>query len=806
MGVVPGYLGVRSDDAEKEGGAKVTSLTEGAPAEKAGLKANDVVTAVDGKPVKKADDFSAAIQGRKPGETITITVTRDGKPLTIQATLGEPPDLQAGNRRTLDFKTEEGQGGVVVRGVFPGGPSAEAGLQAGDVVTAIDKQKVTQSKQVIEAFRAAKPGNKVVLTAQRGKETKQLAVVVPDRGTRRTPPRPYAFFYGGQRENVQDRQGPEGPDYGGVYKSTDGGETWARVNSVNPRPMYFSQVRVDPTNDKTVYVLGIRMYRSEDGGKTFKTGVDAKTHDDQHALWIDPRDGRHLMLGTDGGTYVTYNRCQHWDYLNTTSIGQFYHVCVDSRKPYRVYGGMQDNGSWGGPSMALDGNGPINADWVMVQGGDGFVCRVDPSDPDIVYSESQEGRMNRTNLKTGEQSFISPRTPRGQPPYRFNWNAPMVVSSHNPAVFYCAGNYVFRSIKRGDEAKRISPELVKTSQASATALAESPKNADVLWAGTDDGNLWVTKDGGANWVNVAAKVGLPRPYWVATVEPSRTVEGRCYVCFDGHRSDNDDPHVYVTENFGETWKSLRGNLPSGSSRVLREDFYNPDVLYLGTEFAVWASIDRGATWTRINNNLPTVAVHELAQHPTAGEMVAATHGRGLWVLDVSPLRQLKPAMAKADATLLAPNTAVRWRRELRRGTIYGAGHRDYFGDNPAPGGHVYYALTKKVSGLRLEVQDYTGKRVATLPAKNEPGLHRVTWNLRGSATGVGLEALLPTGFMNAMMRGQQAAPPGQYRVVLTADKKEQVVGLRLENDPTLPPTTILADPPPGRKAKLGPED
>ncbi len=806
QGNVPAYLGVSSEDVEKDGGARIRSVTSGAAAEAAGLKVGDIVTSVDDKPIKKADDFSAAIQTRKPGDVLNITITREGKSISLKATLTEPPDMQVGQRRTLDFRTEEGKGGVLVKGVMPGGSSQQAGLQIDDLITAVDKQKVTQFKQLVDAFRAAKPGNKIVLTVQRGQQTKELTINVPERGTRQTPPRPYAFFYGGQRENVQERQGPDGHEYGGVYKSTDGGETWTRVNSLNPRPMYFSQIRVDPNDPQVVYVLGIRMYRSTDGGKTFRTGVDSKTHDDQHALWIDPRDSRHLLLGTDGGTYVSYDRGEKWDYLNTMSIGQFYHVCVDSRKPYRVYGGMQDNGSWGGPSMALDGNGPINADWVMVQGGDGFVCRVDPSDPDIIYTESQEGRINRTNLKTGEQVFITPRPGRGQPPYRFNWNTPMIVSSHNPQVFYCAGNYVFRSIKRGAEPKRISPEIVKTGQASATALAESPRNADVLWVGTDDGNLWVTRDGGANWVNVADKVGLPKPYWVATIEPSRAVEGRCYVCFDAHRSDNDDPWIYVTEDFGQTWKSLRGNLPTGTSRVLREDLYNPEVLYLGTEFAVWASIDRGATWTKINNNLPTVAVHELAQHPTAGEMVAATHGRGLWILDVSALRQLKPALAKADATLFVPNTATRWRRELQRGTMYGPGHREFFGENPAPGGHIYYLLTKKVANLRLEVQDFTGKRLASLTAKNEPGLHRVTWNLRGSATSVGFDALTPTGFVNAMMRGQQFAPPGQYRIVLVADKKEQVVGLRLENDPTWPATLRVAEPPETTRENRRPED
>ena len=510
---------------------------------------------------------------------------------------------------------------------------------------------------------------------------------------------------------MQNQQGPDSYQYGGVYRSADGGESWVRVNSVNPRPMYFSQIRVDPSDDRFVYVLGIRMYRSSDGGKKFAAGGDGGVHPDQHTLWINPRDGRHLLIGTDGGSYVTYDRADKWDYLNTRAVGQFYHVAVDTRKPYRVYGGMQDNGSWGGPSHTLDGQGPINSDWVMVQGGDGFVCRVDPNDPDIVYSESQEGNMVCSNLRTGARASIKPRSAQvpgpggravgGQAPYRFNWNTPFILSSHNPSIVYSGGNFVFRSYKRGDEPKAISPELTRSGKGSASALAESPRNPDELWAGTDDGNLWVTRDGGAKWENIIAKVGLPKRYWVATIEPSRHVAGRCYVCFDAHRSDDDEPYVYVTEDYGQTWKAIRGNLPTGSSRCLREDLFNPDVLYLGTEFAAWASIDRGLSWTKINNNLPTVAIHELALHPTAGDMVAATHGRSLWVLDVTPLRQLKPAMVKAPATLLAPNTAVRWRREPTRGTTYGMGARDYFGENPPAGSlQIFYALTKKAARHR----------------------------------------------------------------------------------------------------------
>jgi photosystem II stability/assembly factor-like uncharacterized protein len=792
MGRVPGYLGVTVEEGKP--GARIPQVTPDSPAARGGLLAGDVVTAVDKTPIKTAIQLTEALGKHKPGDKLTLTVLRGKETKTVEVTLGERPS-PAPRRRFIDFKGEDGPPGVRVLAVSPQGMSSRAGLRVGDVITAVNKQKVTKLAEVVAAFRTSLPGSKVALKVLRDMASRDLTAVVPPRGQRRST-RPYAFWYGGQRENVQNQQGPDGHEYGGVFRSSDGGESWVRVNSVNPRPMYFSQIRVDPGNDRLVYVLGIRLYRSDNGGKTFQMGGDAGVHPDHHAMWINPRDGRHVLIGTDGGTYVSYDRCAKWDYLNTKAVGQFYHCVVDNRRPYRVYGGMQDNGSWGGPSHTLDGRGPLNADWQMVQGGDGFVCRVDPVNPEIVYAESQEGGMMRHNLKTGERAFIKPRAPAGQPPYRFNWNTPMILSHHNPRVFYCAGNHVFRSLNRGADPRPISRELTRSGKGSATALAESPRNADVLWVGTDDGNLWVTRDAGKTWANVAAKVGLPKPYWVSTVEPSRFVEGRCYVCFDAHRSDDDEPHLYVTEDFGETWKSIRGKLPSGSSRCLREDLYNRDVLYLGTEFSAFASIDRGASWTRINNNLPTVAVHEFAQHPTAGEMVAATHGRSLWVLDVTPLRQLKPDAVKPPATLLAPNTAIRWRQKPLRGTVYGMGSRDYFGENPQPGAHVYYALTRKVGKLSLSVRDYAGKTLASLPVKNEPGLHRVTWNLQGKpATAVGVDALLPA-------RPAGGAPPGTYRVVLTVDGQDLSQGFRVENDPTLPARTVIAEDqpnPPKRK-------
>jgi photosystem II stability/assembly factor-like uncharacterized protein len=786
MGRTGGYLGIQGADEPKGGGARLTVITPGSPAEKAGLKAKDLVTAIDKKPVKSYGGLVDALTAHDPGQKVVFTVEREGKPTEVTATLTQRPPPPG--RRPLELVPANPRGGdLSVSSVVPGTSLDKAGLKSGDIIQSLDKTPILNWRQYMEQLNNKKEGEKYTLTVRRGEETKTLTVVAPAVPPGQVVTRPYANIYGGQRENAQDVQGSDGFEYGGVYRSTDGGDSWARVNSLNPRPMYFSQIRVDPSDDNHVYVLGIRLHRSTNGGKTFTAGGDPAVHPDHHIMWIDPRDGRHQIIGGDGGTYVTWDRGANWDYLNTTDIGQFYHVSLDSRKPYRIYGGMQDNGSWGGPSHTLDGKGPINSDWVMVNGGDGFVCGVDPQDPDLIYFESQDGNIGRRNLRTGESAFIRPRNNPGQPPYRFNWNTPFVVSAHNPRVVYCAGSHVFRSIQRGDNFKAISNELCRTGQASATALAESPRNPDVLWVGTDDGNLWVTRNGGAQWTNVTERVGLPKRFLVASIDPSRFAEGRAYVAFDAHRSDNDDPWVFVTENYGETWKSLRSNLPWGSSRVCREDLFNEDVLYLGAEFGVFASIDRGATWTKINANLPTVAVHELAQHPTAGEMVAATHGRSIWILDVAPLRQMKPATRTATATLFKPATAVRWRNEPMRGTIYGMGARGFFGQNPRPGATIYYTLATKASRVRLTIEDVTGKTVATLSPKNEPGLHAVNWNLMGAS------GPPPGGIMGFLPRLGSAVPPGQYRVVLNVDGTTQIQGLTVENDPNLPPGTVIAE-------------
>jgi photosystem II stability/assembly factor-like uncharacterized protein len=669
----------------------------------------------------------------------------------------------------LGVQGQDGGKGARVTQVSRNGPAERAGVQIDDVIVSLDERDISSYADLLEEIARHKSGDKVKLRLRRGEKFEDVEATLAARGKAAGTATPFLDRLGGQAPNIQDKQGANSFEYGGVYKSSDGGETWKRLNSLNPRPMYFSQIRVDPQNDNYVYVLGIALYRSHDGGKTFDPEGGRGVHGDHHALWIDPRDGRHMLLGGDGGPYVTYDRMSNWDRLNHTAVGQFYHVAVDPRRDYRVYGGLQDNGTWGGPNRTHDLDGPLNEDWLRIGGGDGFGCAVDPSDPDLIYYTAQWGALRRRHLRSGESQAIRPPDYRR---YRFNWNTPFLLSHRNPRLFYCAGNVVFRSLDRGNDLRVISPDITATSRGSASALAESPRNPDVLYVGSDDGYLWVTRDGGKEWTNLTKNVGLPGLRWVASIEPSRFEEGRAYVVFDGHRSDDDHPYVFVTEDFGQTWKPLHHDLPeSGTTRVLREDIDNPNLLYLGTEFGAWCSLDRGQTWSRLGSNLPTVAVHDFAIHPTAGEIVAATHGRSLWILDVTALRQLTPEALHAEARLYRPATAIHWRLEPSRGST----NRRFVGTNPPDGAAIWYSLGKNAEKVSLKVLDIDGKLVRELDASTQSGLHKIVWNL--------------TRTPERRERGQQAqsegrpVAPGTYLLVLSVDGKEYKQALRVEGDP-----------------------
>jgi photosystem II stability/assembly factor-like uncharacterized protein len=518
---------------------------------------------------------------------------------------------------------------------------------------------------------------------------------------------------------------------GGTFRSEDKGETWKKMGDANPRPSYYSQVRVDPNNDLRIWELGAQMFYSEDGGKKFSTDRVKEIHGDFHAMWIDPADSNHIITGSDGGIHWSYDNGRTWDFINTIAIGQFYEVGVDNAKPYHICGGLQDNGSWCGPSQTLTRDGITNEDWTVVHGGDGFYVQIDPVEPWIVYAESQDGFLSRRDLRTTQERAIKPEAKLGEPHYRFQWNSPVAVSAHEHTTIYYAGNYLFKSTDRGDSWARLGGELTtgvdrnklqifgktpdKTTLSrhdgveeypTITTFSESPLTSNVLWVGTDDGNLQVTRDAGKTWKNVASRVpGVPKGTYVSRVVASKYREGTAYTTFDGHRSDDYGIYVFATTDYGETWKAIRNAIPdsTGSVHVIREHPRNENLLFAGTEFGLWISWDRGANWTAFKNNFPTVPVDDIAIQARENDLVLATHGRSIWIFDdLTPVEKMDGSVLGADLTFFGPRAATTWRLRQRR---WSAGQKMFTAKNPPYGAVLNYFLKEAVPPEAPKVED-----------------------------------------------------------------------------------------------------
>jgi photosystem II stability/assembly factor-like uncharacterized protein len=550
----------------------------------------------------------------------------------------------------------------------------------------------------------------------------------------------------------------------GLYRSDDAGATWRKVSNANPRPMYFSKVRIDPADPEVVYLGGVGLYQTLDGGKTMATDVAASTHDDVHAIWINPLNPDHVLIGNDGGLAVSYDRAKKWMFIPNLPVGLFYHVSVDMAIPYNVCGGMQDNYSWCGPSAVRSGPGIGNHEWKTLQGGDGFVVLQDPTDFRIAFSESQDGNISRVDRVTGETMGIRPQPAPGEPALRWHWDTPLVPSPHDPKVIYAAANKVFRSADRGLSWVAISTDLtegpnrdeivtmgVKGSEIqfsrndgisawpAIVAFAESPKRAGVLYAGTDDGNLTVSRDAGKTWANVTSKVpGMPKGIFVSEVVPSRFDEGTVYATFDGHRQNDFNTYVYASNDFGQTWRPIASNLRDEVARTLTEDVRNPDVLYLGTETGLFVTLDRGRSWQRIRGNLPTVRIDEIALHPRDNAMVLATHGRALWILDrLEPIQEYAAAQAAtaADAKLFTPPPFAMYRRPVRDRNYEFWGDQVFFGENPPQAAVISWHLKRNAGEVRLRITDSAGREVRELSGQvlarsNTAGIQSACWDLR----------------------------------------------------------------------------
>jgi photosystem II stability/assembly factor-like uncharacterized protein len=603
---------------------------------------------------------------------------------------------------------------------------------------------------------------------------------------------------------------------GGTFRSEDKGETWKKMSDTDPRPSYYSQIRVDPNNDLRIWVLAAPLSDSEDGGKTFTTQRGSSIHSDHHAMWIDPADSGHMIIGNDGGIDMTRDGGKTWDFVNTIPLGQFYEVSVDNQQPYTICGGLQDNAAWCGPSRTPFNEGITNSDWMRVVGGDGFYAMRDPADPNIVYAESQDGNLSRRDLRTNEARVISPRAKEGEPPHRFQWNTPLGISAHDPKTIYYGGDFLFKSTDRGETWTKLGgdlttgvvrnslPILGKTPSNDTlsrndgvewypciTSLSESPLSAAVLWVGTDDGNLQVTRDGGQTWKNVAERVpGVPKGTYVSRVVASKYAEGTAYVTLDGHRGNDFKVYAYVTADYGETWKNIGDAIPgeAGSLHVIREHPSDQNMLFAGGEFGAYFSLDRGASWHRLKMNFPTVPVDDIQIQARENDLVLGTHGRSIWVLDdMAPLQQTDDKVLGSELHLYASRPGTAWR-------IYAAkwfnGNKAFLGPNPPDGALItYYLKTKpdEKEKVKVTIADKDGKKVREFDGEKEAGVNRANWDLRYDApvppTPEQLESQRQ-GFFFGGPRGPRALP-GEYTVKVTVGKNEASGTVQVMEDPRI---------------------
>jgi photosystem II stability/assembly factor-like uncharacterized protein len=551
---------------------------------------------------------------------------------------------------------------------------------------------------------------------------------------------------------------------GTLFRSDDFGEHFKMISkdpSLVGRGLYYSQMRVDPTDENRIYSIGMTVSTSIDAGKTVHR-IAPKTHSDYHTIWIDPTNPSHLWLGDDGGIAVSWDKGETWEFVGNIPLGQYYQVTADNRFPfYNVYGGLQDNGTYVGPSRKRQPEGILNDDWQMVSFGDGFHVVVNHDDPDMVLSENQGGGIVATNLRTLEQRDASPQPRRndGGPvnelQYRFNWNTPIVVSPHDNNTIYFGGNVIFKSTDFGYTWKPISPDLTTndpekiksvgtiwtentTAEYHCTVIriAESPVKAGLIWAGTDDGNLQLTSDGGKTWSNLIANVhGVPKFSEIASLEPSRTTSDKAYVAFENHWFDDLHPYIFKTTDAGKSWTNISGNLPENAYVwVVKEDPKNSHLLYAGTELGLFVSFNDGVDWTRLKmKGFPnSEAVRDLMIQPRENDLIIATHGRSIWILDdIAPLQKIGEIQTSSAAVLFEPRASMRYDSRFTR---YGIGNKPFAGPNPPYGALITYYLKEKIEApkpLKLEILDADKKVIREISeAPREQGLNRVAWDLR----------------------------------------------------------------------------
>jgi photosystem II stability/assembly factor-like uncharacterized protein len=627
---------------------------------------------------------------------------------------------------------------------------------------------------------------------------------------------------------------------GGIFRSRDRGANWEKRNDFDQGAMYYANLYVDPKNPDRIYIMNTLIQISDDGGKTLHRMTEKYKHVDSHVMWIDPNDTNYFIVGCDGGVFESYDRAATWSWKGNLPVSQFYDVAVDNSKPYYyIYGGTQDNNSVGGPSRTTSGSGILNSDWFITTGGDGFRSQVDPEDPNTIYAESQYGGIVRHDRRTGEKLGIQPQPGKGEAALRWNWDSPVIISPHQHTRLYFAANRLFRSDDRGDTWKAISPDLTRqidrdklpvmgkiwgpdaVAKNSSTsfygnivALTESPKKEGVLYVGTDDGLIQVTENAGSAWRKLEKFPGVPENTYVSRLVASNHDDRTVYAAFDNHKNGDFKPYLLKSTDAGQTWKSIASNLPeNGTVFAIAEDYVNPNLLFAGTEFGLWFSIDGGGKWTQLKGGLPTIAVRDIVIHKRDGDLILASYGRGFYVLDdITPLRQLKAEALQQESVLMPVKDALMYIESFPLGgrSKSHLGESLYVADNPPFGAVFTYYLKDKYKTLKeqrqdaekkaakkndgsaypalkyptgdelrseaeaeapslfLTVTDASGNIVRRMPAANSGGINRVSWNLRYPPAELGPESrdgdeIFPWDFASV----GPLVMPGKYSVKLS---------------------------------------
>jgi photosystem II stability/assembly factor-like uncharacterized protein len=540
-----------------------------------------------------------------------------------------------------------------------------------------------------------------------------------------------------------------------LFRSDDGGAIWTKLDASQFmvwRPFYFANLIVDPENENKIFKPDLFLLCSTDGGRSF-SGVSEAAHGDFHDVWISPQNPNIVFAGDDGGLWKSQDGGTRWEHLLNLPVSQFYHVSVDNADPYHVYGGLQDNSSWVGDSSYP--GGVSNSRWENMYGGDGFWTFEDPSDPNYIYAEAQGGTIGRVNRITHETRSITPYPEYGHKKLHFNWNTPIHMSPNEKGTIYIGAEYLFRSRDRGQSWAKISPDLttndpekqkqeesggvtVDNSSAemhtSIYSISESPKNAQIIWVGTDDGNLQVTHDSGSSWTNVVGNVpNLAKNSWVSTVESGRFDQNVAYATFDRHTFGDMTPYLYKTTDLGKTWASLplKENGVEGYAHVIKEDAKDPNLLFLGTELGLWISVDGGSRWAQYKGStFPAVAVRDIAVQAREGDLVLATHGRGIWVIDdISSLRSLNPRVLTEEVTFLPSRLSVQY---LQANGGWPEGDATYTGPGrPENATITYYQRSRHMLGdMKIEIFDTEGKLVDSINPGLKRGVNRVQWSMR----------------------------------------------------------------------------